>query len=620
MTTNCFRYLRMLLAVLLFSAMLLQASPVSVFANSTLKVSQTVENNRAVFQVVDAAASNDSVSILVMQKQTNSVIYADQAVLVNGEFTFATLLPKGEYQGYVSSASNEKVMLQDFNIVKEESIVGFRTLNQVAVAKGAAVVLPSSVVAIFDDGANREVGVQWSNVPQTDTDGQYTLTGKVNGTDQTVSLALKVGEGSTGGEDNNNNSGNGSSGNHTSSGGNTTTNNQSTPTVNDSMITLTTKLDSSTASAMAEVAEGTISDALSHAAEDNKGIKTVKISLEPIDGAKAYELIMPSSALVQGGNKQLIELHTPLGVIELPGNMVKSTSAVGSSIISVSIQVVNISTVTDPILKEAIGEKPIIELILKVDGKVMTWENKAAPVQVSVKYIPQPGENPEHLVVWYIDGAGNAVKVPNAKYDEKTETVTFRTSHFSKFAVSYVYKTFKDAEVYPWAQVPIEVLASKGIINGVSETAFHPEEKITRGDFLLLLMKTLGFTADFNDNFSDVRQSDYYYEALGIAKQLGIANGTDGNIFNATAYISRQDLMVLSARAMRIAGILTHQGSAELIQDFSDQADVAAYALEDIAAMVSEGIVSGDGSLLHPRENATRAETAAIMYRIFHKL
>ncbi|WP_217582352.1 S-layer homology domain-containing protein, partial [Lysinibacillus sp. GbtcB16] len=77
----------------------------------------------------------------------------------------------------------------------------------------------------------------------------------------------------------------------------------------------------------------------------------------------------------------------------------------------------------------------------------------------------------------------------------------------SKFAVSYVFKTFEDAGVYPWAQVPIEVLASKGIINGVSETAFQPEEKITRADFLLLLMKTLGLTADFSDNFSDVSQS-----------------------------------------------------------------------------------------------------------------
>ncbi|MDR6881855.1 S-layer homology domain-containing protein [Bacillus sp. 3255] len=622
MTTNRLSCLRMLLAVLLFSTMILQASPVKVFANTSLTVSQTLENNKAEFKVVDAVTSNDAVSILVMQKQTNSVVYTDQAVLANGEFTFSTLLPKGEYSGFVSSASNEKVMLQDFRIVKEESIVGFRSLNPITAAKGAVLVLPSSVVAVFDDGANREIGVQWMNVPTTDRDGQYTLIGKVNGSSQTVSLAVKVGDGSAGGGNNNNNNGNnsnnGSGHNNTNSGG-TTSNNGSTSTVNSSTITVPSKLDSSTAAAKAEVAQEAVNHAFAQAAADKKGVKTVIIHLEPINDAEAYELSLPASVLVQGGSKQIIAIHTPVGDIKLPGNMVKSAGT-GSTTISVSIKAVDLSTIVDPEMREAIGDRPIVELNLLADGKVMSWENKDAPVQVSVKYTPRPEENPEHLVVWYIDGAGKAVKVPNAKYDPATGTVTFRTSHFSTYAVSYGMKTFDDAGIYPWAQAPIEVLASKGIINGITESEFRPAEKITRADFVLLLIKTLGLTADFSDNFSDVSPSDYYYEAVGIAKKLGIANGTGTNTFNPKENISRQDLMVLSARALTLAGILTSQGKADDIQSFSDKTDIASYAVEDIAAMVREGIVSGDGSLLHPRANATRAETAAIMYRIFNKL
>lgn len=647
MNKNSLRNLRMFLALLVLSAIVMTASNVSVFADSTLTVSQTVDNNRAAFKVRGAAAGNQSISILVMQKLTKSVVYVDQAVLANGEFTFMTLLPKGDYTGFVSSSSSDKVILQDFSIVKEEKIAGFKPLQTITVAKGAHVALPSSVIAIFDDGANREVGVQWADVPKTDTSGQYTITGTVNGSGQTVNLALIVGDAiptptptptatptpmptptptATPKPDRDRDSGSSAASTTTTTAApastETSTAAPTTTTGNSSAVTVTPKLDSSIATAKAEITAAAISTAFAKAPADNKGVKTVEITLSKIDGAKAYEPVMPASALTQEDKKQIIKVNTPVGSVELPGNMVKASLAAGGSTISVPIELVDKSTIADPKLREAIGERPIVELNLKVDGTVVSWENKDAPAKVSIKYTPKPDElkTIEHLVIWYIDGAGNAVKVPNAKYNAATETVTFRTTHFSKYAVAYEFKTFDDAGVYPWAQLPIEVLASKGIINGASESMFAPAEKITRADFLVLLVKTLGITADFNDNFSDIGKSDYYYEALGIAKKLGITNGAGNNTFNPKEYISRQDLMVLSARALKIAGAIAAQGSAEDIQQFSDKSAVASYAVEGIAAMVKEGIVSGNGDFLNPQVNATRAETAAIMYRIFNKL
>ncbi|MDQ1912651.1 S-layer homology domain-containing protein [Paenibacillus sp. GD4] len=679
------KYFRAFIAVLLFSAMMVNASTIKGFAASALTVQQTIENNRAEFKVTDTAASNDPVTIVILQKQTNSLVFADQASLAGGAATFITLLPKGDYTGFVGSASSNKVNLQDFSIVKEESIVGFRPLKAIAVAKGASVVLPSSVIAIFDDGANREVGVQWTHVPSTDVSGQFTAIGKVNGSSETVRLSLQVGESNTGGGDNgggdngggnngggNNGGGNNGGGNNgggdngggnngggdngggdngggnngggnngggDNGGGNNGGGNNgggdngggdngggasgggSNGGANQASITVTPKLDRSTTTAKAEIAAAVIDSAFANAATDIKGIRTVTINLDKVDGAKAYEPTLPASVLVQGDKKQIIKVNTPIGSVELPGNMVKASSAAAGTIISVPIEAVDKSFIADPKLRDAIGDRPIIELNLKVDGKLISWANKDAAVKVSVKYTPKPEEikNNEHIVIWYIDGAGKAVKVPNAKYNAAAGTVTFTTTHFSQYAISYDFKTFDDAGIYPWAQVPIEVLASKGIINGVSATAFNPAEKITRADFLLLLVKTLGISADFSDNFSDVSPSDYYYEALGIAKQLGIANGTGANVFHPMEYISRQDLMVLSARALKIAGMSTNQGSAEVIQKFSDQSSVASYAVEDIRTMVKEGIVTGDGNLLHPQDNATRAETAAILYRIFKK-
>jgi arabinogalactan endo-1,4-beta-galactosidase len=44
-----------------------------------------------------------------------------------------------------------------------------------------------------------------------------------------------------------------------------------------------------------------------------------------------------------------------------------------------------------------------------------------------------------------------------------------------------------------------------------------------------------------NQEFSDVKLDDYYYEALGIAKKLGISEGAGNNLFNPQSYITHDD-------------------------------------------------------------------------------
>jgi hypothetical protein len=165
----------------------------------------------------------------------------------------------------------------------------------------------------------------------------------------------------------------------------------------------------------------------------------------------------------------------------------------------------------------------------------------------------------------------------------------------------------------------IEVLAAKGIINGTSEKSFEPAANITRADFLLLLVKSLGLTAKVEDNFEDVSKTDYYYDAVAIAKKLGITQGSGANKFNPNTAISRQDMMVIAARAMRAAKKLHTVVTSADLNAFTDKSDVSAYAVEDLAAMSKEGIIQGNGSLLNPNGKATRAEAAVIMYRIYNK-
>jgi S-layer homology domain. len=182
-----------------------------------------------------------------------------------------------------------------------------------------------------------------------------------------------------------------------------------------------------------------------------------------------------------------------------------------------------------------------------------------------------------------------------------------------------VFKTFNDLAAYSWAKDSIETMASKGVINGTSETTFAPGENITRADFIVLLVNTLGLKAKVDSNFSDLKSTDYYYNAVGIAKSLGVTKGQGDNNFNPSEEISRQDMMVLTARAMRIANKLAASTGNVEISAFTDKSAVADYAAADISAMVKDGLIKGDNSTINPLGNATRAEVAVLMYRIYKK-
>ncbi len=176
---------------------------------------------------------------------------------------------------------------------------------------------------------------------------------------------------------------------------------------------------------------------------------------------------------------------------------------------------------------------------------------------------------------------------------------------------------FTDLADYAWAEQAIEQLYKNGIVNTKGEGIYAPAEKITRGDFAMFLIRTLGLAAESEaEQFADVDPTAEYAEAVAIGKSLGILNGVGENKFMPEAEITRQDLMAICARGMRLIKELPTSDDTEKT-DFSDWEIVADYAEKDIVAMVQLGIIQGnaDGSL-NPIGHTTRAEAAVIMERI----
>ena len=140
----------------------------------------------------------------------------------------------------------------------------------------------------------------------------------------------------------------------------------------------------------------------------------------------------------------------------------------------------------------------------------------------------------------------------------------------------------------------------------------------TRGDFILLLVRMLGVNVDFEESFADVNDGDYYYEAIGIARKLGIAKGTGNNLFNPKDTILRQDMMVLAERALVLLNKLdrTSGSSSDIsvIDRFADKDQIAGYARESIATLVRR-VDKGDG-VQFCHWLAPQGEAAVFLYNI----
>lgn len=172
--------------------------------------------------------------------------------------------------------------------------------------------------------------------------------------------------------------------------------------------------------------------------------------------------------------------------------------------------------------------------------------------------------------------------------------------------------TFNDLEGYSWAQDAIYYLYDAEVVNGVGDGRFAPQQAISRGDFILMLYRAYKFEGATDDCFDDVATGKYYYEAIAIAKSLGIAKG-DGSSFMPDEPITRQDAMTLILRTLDVVGIGI-EGEADL-EAFSDAGDIADYARDSIAKLVNAKVINGNDGKILPGDNMTRAEMAVALHR-----
>lgn len=346
--------------------------------------------------------------------------------------------------------------------------------------------------------------------------------------------------------------------------------------------------------------------------------ETATIAVPSIPDVSSYTMEMPAASLSIPGGEGALIVSTDTGSITVPANMLAGIPATEGKKAGITVSRSDKSCLPAEI-KAAIGGRPVIQLTMTLDGTQTEWSNPNAPVAVSIPYTPTAAElaNPESIVIWYIDGSGRAVSVPNGRYDAASGKVTFSTTHFSDFAVVYNKVGFNDVVKDAWYSRAVNFIAARGITEGTGSGNFSPEAKLTRGQFVVMLMKAYGIAPDANtkDNFSDAGDT-YYTGYLAAAKRLGISEGMGSNMFVPGKEITRQEMFTMLYNALKAIGRLPHGDTVKVLSDFSDAGQIDSWARDAMALLVKTGTVSGSAGRLAPLNTATRAEMAQILYNL----
>ncbi|CAK4820393.1 unnamed protein product [Aphanomyces euteiches] len=193
----------------------------------------------------------------------------------------------------------------------------------------------------------------------------------------------------------------------------------------------------------------------------------------------------------------------------------------------------------------------------------------------------------------------------------------------STYSIVWHPLEFKDVSAH-WAEAAVNDMASRMVIEGASSDLFNPDRDITRAEFAAIIVRSLGLKLVSGAfPFADVKSSDWFHDAVQTAYSFKLINGFEDATFNPADAITREQAMVIIAKAMAITGLkgtLPPVAPEELLSRFKDADNVSNWARSSMADNLQALIVTGrTNSTIAPKAYISRAEVAVMVQRLLQK-
>ncbi|MDR2088539.1 MAG: S-layer homology domain-containing protein [Clostridiales Family XIII bacterium] len=217
-------------------------------------------------------------------------------------------------------------------------------------------------------------------------------------------------------------------------------------------------------------------------------------------------------------------------------------------------------------------------------------------------------------------GEDAAPKPPSATSGGSEDATPVPGDDSASVAMTPQTNPFADVRESDWFFEAVKYALDKGLMNGTAADRFSPNAAMTRAMLVTVLYRSAGGSSVAADNpFADVADGQWYTDAVLWAGANGIVNGVGGGRFAPDAAITRQDLVTILARHSEFESRQFRDDARYAA--FADEDGIANYAKSAVQIFFNAGVVTGKpGNLFDPQGNATRAEVATVFERLVEEM
>ncbi len=189
-----------------------------------------------------------------------------------------------------------------------------------------------------------------------------------------------------------------------------------------------------------------------------------------------------------------------------------------------------------------------------------------------------------------------------------TKTLRFTAKDYEVFVLAEGAPEFSDMENYSWASPAVNRLASKGVIKGYGNNSFKPGKKISKAEFIAIVVNAIGLDGDGTLVFEDTKDK-WYQEIMSIAVDFTLIDSID-NFVEPEKLINREEMAVILDKVLKLYPNIKAVRK-EFV--FEDQDEISTSALDSVKNVQLKGLISGKGNGFYPKDTANRAEASQVI-------
>lgn len=192
---------------------------------------------------------------------------------------------------------------------------------------------------------------------------------------------------------------------------------------------------------------------------------------------------------------------------------------------------------------------------------------------------------------------------------------------FYSSSVAPQTQVFKDVRESDWFYEAVNFVYNRGLFKGTTEDMFSPGASMTRGMFVTVLYRFAGSPSiAVSPAFSDVSDASmYYYTPVFWANTNGIVTGYQSGLFGPDNSVTREQMAVIMYRYASFAGYNVTGGNTDAINAFPDVGQISPGMEDAMRWATANGIINGSDGKLLPTGTATRAQVAQIIMNFAKK-